>query len=161
MLIYLTVSRSNTPPIRVLIFSHFSERDGAALLRCIAKCLQENTIQIQHVILTSYDERRNGTTRIGKLLEAAIECILANSSADRNLKHRFVPEIQEHYAEIWKSLDPEAKISSERTIEDALDRARKVGDPNNNIQALITGSLHLVSGALCLLEPDDPTYHKL
>lgn len=55
------------PPIRVLIFSHFSERDGTELLRCIAKYLQESTIQIEHVILTSYDVRRDGRARIGKL----------------------------------------------------------------------------------------------
>lgn len=55
------------PPIRVLIFSHFSERDGTALLRYIAKYLQESTIQIEHIILTSYDVRWNGRARIGKL----------------------------------------------------------------------------------------------
>ena len=45
-------------------------------------------------------------------------------------------------------------MSSKRTIEEDL------GDQDNCIQALITGSLHLVSGALCLLEPDDP-FHKI
>lgn len=66
-----------------------------------------------------------------------------------------MPEVQELYAETWKNLDPKATISSELTLEEALDRARKIGDSNHEIQALITGSLHLVSGALCLLEPDD------
>jgi len=66
-----------------------------------------------------------------------------------------VPEVQECYVETWKNLDTKATISSEQTIEGALDRAREIGDQNNGMQALITGSLHLVSGALCLLEPDD------
>jgi folylpolyglutamate synthase len=75
------------------------------------------------------------------------------------MKNRFVPEVQERYAETWKNLDPKARISSERTIEEALDRAREIGNTTNGIQALITGSLHLVSGALCLLEPDGPIHH--
>jgi hypothetical protein len=75
-------------------------------------------------------------------------------SADRNLKSRFLPEVQERYAEAWEKFDPTATISRERTIEGALHRAREIGDQSNGIQALITGSLHLVSGALCLLESD-------
>ncbi len=66
-----------------------------------------------------------------------------------------MPEVQERYVETWKNLDTKATISSEQTIEGALDRAREIGDQNNGMRALITGSLHLVSGALCLLEPDD------
>ena len=61
---FLFVSR-NIVPTRILIFSHFSERDGAALLRCIAKSLQDSNLQIQHVILSTYSERRDGKTRIG------------------------------------------------------------------------------------------------
>jgi len=49
----------------VLIFSQFSTRDGTALLRSIAKSLQDNNIQMQYVIFTTYDERRDGQTRIG------------------------------------------------------------------------------------------------
>ena len=52
--------------IPVLIFSHFSERDGIALLRCFANYLQQNNVYIQHVIFSSYDERRNGRTRTGR-----------------------------------------------------------------------------------------------
>ena len=69
-----------------------------------------------------------------------------------------MPEVQELYAETWRNLDPKATISSKQTIEEALDRAKEIGDQNKHIQALVTGSLHLVSGALCLLEPDDPIY---
>ena len=82
-----------------------------------------------------------------------------NLFADRNLKNRFEPEIQKLYAETWKTLDPKATISTKRTIEEALDQAREFDHSNTGIQALITGSLHLVSGALCLLQPDDSTQH--
>ncbi|KAK5290558.1 hypothetical protein LTR99_011079 [Exophiala xenobiotica] len=123
--------------VRILIFSHFSQRDGTALLRCIAESMQEHNIYLQHIILTSYDERRDGNTRI-----------------DRNLKNRFSQEVQNRYAKTWKSLAPHVTISSERTIEEALGRAREIGKVHG-AQALITGSLHLVSGALCLLDPDN------
>ena len=76
-------------------------------------------------------------------------------SVDRNLKKSFSAEVQERYAETWGSLDPTATVLRERTIEGALDRAREIGDQNNGMQALVTGSLHLVSGALYLLESDD------
>lgn len=74
-------------------------------------------------------------------------------SADRNLKNRFSPEVQEHYAKVWKNIDHKATVSRERTIEGALHRAKEIGDQNDGMQTLVTGSLHLVSGALYLLEP--------
>jgi folylpolyglutamate synthase len=74
---------------------------------------------------------------------------------DRNLKKSFSAEVQEHYAKTWGSLDPTAMVLRKRTIEGALDRAREIGDQNNGMQALVIGSLHLVSGALYLLESND------
>ena len=144
-------------PTRILIFSHFSERDGTALLRCIAKSLQDSNIQMQHVILSTYDERRDGRSRIGICLNGNIRIEHELSpSADRNLKSRFSLEVQEHYAEVWRDVDHKATVSRERTIEGALHRAKEIGDQNDGMQTLVTGSLHLVSGALCLLEPDHP-----
>lgn len=53
---------------RVLIFSHFSEeRDGIKLLECIARALFENDARPDYVIFTTYHEREDGTTRIGRL----------------------------------------------------------------------------------------------
>jgi folylpolyglutamate synthase len=75
-------------------------------------------------------------------------------TVDRNLKNRFSAEVQERYAEAWKKFDPTATISREQTIEGALHLAREIGDQNKGMQALVTGSLHLVSGALYLLESD-------
>lgn len=52
-------------PIRILIFSHFSARDGTVLLRSIAKAFERNDFRVNYVIFTTYDERRDGETRIG------------------------------------------------------------------------------------------------
>lgn len=52
---------------RVLIFSHFSEeRDGIELLKCLAYALPKHDAKPDHVIFTTYDEREDGTTRIGE-----------------------------------------------------------------------------------------------
>ena len=112
---------------------------------------------MQHVILSTYDEKQDGRTRIGTCSRsyARIEHELI-PSADRNLNNRFSPETQERYAQAWKNMDHRATISRERTIEGALHRAKEIGDQNDGMQTLITGSLHLVSGALYLLEPDHP-----
>ncbi len=52
---------------RVLVFSHISERDGAAFLRTIAKTLQENDVSVDYLIITTYEERLDGTQDLGGL----------------------------------------------------------------------------------------------
>ena len=59
------VSSRTLPYTRILIFSHISERDGAALLKGLAKALQRNGLQIKHVILSTYEERQDGAVSIG------------------------------------------------------------------------------------------------
>ncbi|KAL3426831.1 folylpolyglutamate synthase [Phlyctema vagabunda] len=73
---------------------------------------------------------------------------------DRNLRTRFSAEVQERHAATWQNLDPTATVLRERTIEGALDLAREIATQDNGIQALVTGSLHLVSGVLYFLEHD-------
>jgi len=62
----------------------------------------------------------------------------------------------ECYTKVWKDFDPKAEVSLERTIEGALKLAREISDRDNGMQTLVTGSLHIVSGALRLLEQDTP-----
>lgn len=52
---------------RILIFSHISQRDGAAMLRTIAGTLQEHGVVINHLILSTYQERLDGQGDIGEL----------------------------------------------------------------------------------------------
>lgn len=59
------VSSRTQPYTRILIFSHISERDGAALLKDLAKALQRDGLQIKHVILSTYEERQDGAVSIG------------------------------------------------------------------------------------------------
>ncbi|KAK6072819.1 folylpolyglutamate synthase [Seiridium cupressi] len=65
---------------------------------------------------------------------------------------------QHQFAEKWSSLDPTAKVVVLPTIEDAINYVRDLGsglEGEETVQALITGSLHLVGGALGILEKAD------
>lgn len=80
------------------------------------------------------------------------------------VNHQYDPEAvkaltaQHGFAAKWAALDPKAKISVVPTIEDAINHVRGLGTPvgeGTTVQALITGSLHLVGGALAILEGAD------
>ncbi|KAK3985940.1 tetrahydrofolylpolyglutamate synthase [Cladorrhinum sp. PSN332] len=65
---------------------------------------------------------------------------------------------QKIFAEKWAALDPSAKILVIPSIEEAINTARSIADSERSgrkVQALITGSLHLVGGALGILEKAD------
>ncbi|KAG5929596.1 methionine-synthesizing 5- methyltetrahydropteroyltriglutamate--homocysteine methyltransferase [Claviceps africana] len=66
--------------------------------------------------------------------------------------------VQRRLGERWKGLDPLCEVVVLPTIEDALGYARRVADGvggGGTVQAYVTGSLHLVGGALGLLEEAD------
>lgn len=57
------------------------------------------------------------------------------------------------YSSSWQDFDNQAKVFSEPTIEGALNLAKRISAQEGGIQAFVTGSLHLVGGALTLLRP--------
>ncbi|KAI1425088.1 tetrahydrofolylpolyglutamate synthase [Xylaria sp. FL1777] len=80
------------------------------------------------------------------------------------VNHQYDPEAvkaltaQRGFAEKWSALDPKANIAVVPTIEDAINHVRGLGASASDeqaVQALITGSLHLVGGALAILEGAD------
>ncbi len=65
---------------------------------------------------------------------------------------------QRAFAEKWKALDPTANIMIIPSIEEALNAARAIAEKledGQTAQTMITGSLHLVGGALGILEQAD------
>jgi folylpolyglutamate synthase len=66
---------------------------------------------------------------------------------------------QHQFAERWAAKDPNSKITVVPTIEEAINHVRGVNEglqtQGETVQALITGSLHLVGGALGILEGAD------
>ncbi|CAJ2499912.1 Uu.00g027650.m01.CDS01 [Anthostomella pinea] len=80
------------------------------------------------------------------------------------VNHQYDPDAikaltaQHAFAEKWSSLDPSAKVVVLPTIEDAINHVRglsKTLGAGETVQGLITGSLHLVGGALGILEGAD------
>ena len=66
--------------------------------------------------------------------------------------------VQNAFAEKWRTLDPSANVMAIHSIEEALNTARglvKTLKEGETVQALVTGSLHLVGGALSILEQAD------
>ncbi|KAL8646467.1 MAG: hypothetical protein Q9210_006127 [Variospora velana] len=134
------VSSKSPPRTRVLIFSHISERDGAAILKGVAEALHRGGLQIHHVILSTYEERQDGAVSM--------------EHCSKTPEKPFSLDVQKDYIEAYRSIDPNAHISIESTIEGALNLAREIGSRDNGMQALVTGSLYLIGGALRLLEKD-------
>lgn len=85
------------------------------------------------------------------------------------VNHQYDPEaikkltVQRAFAERWAQLDPKADISVVPSIEETINQARALtespegGDKQQQetVQVFITGSLHLVGGALGILEGAD------
>ncbi|KAH8197433.1 hypothetical protein TruAng_008410 [Truncatella angustata] len=80
------------------------------------------------------------------------------------VNHQYDPDAiqkltaQHQFAEKWSALDPGAQVVVLPTIEDAINHIRNLGGHvrgQETVQALITGSLHLVGGALGILEKAD------
>ncbi|GLA46198.1 hypothetical protein AnigIFM63604_008986 [Aspergillus niger] len=125
---------------RILIFSHFSkDRDGLALLECLAESLAERDALPDHVIFTTYIEREDELTKMDK-------DALPTSLLDLSVLPLF--------AEKWKELSPQSmsSISTKETIEEAIETARSINAQQDNVsQVLITGCFYLVGGALNIL----------
>lgn len=61
------VIRHLGPVPRVVIFSHISERDGAAIVRILAKTLRGTNVSVDHLVISTYEERLDGTKDLGEL----------------------------------------------------------------------------------------------
>lgn len=63
------------------------------------------------------------------------------------------PDLCSIYSSLWKEFHPDATVSTEPTIEQAIRRAEQISHQEGAMEAFVTGSLHLVGGALSLLRP--------
>ncbi|KFY15671.1 hypothetical protein V491_05599, partial [Pseudogymnoascus sp. VKM F-3775] len=67
--------------------------------------------------------------------------------------------MQKAFKEKWEKMDPKATVVLSETIEGALRYVRELAEKEGEVQALVTGSLHLVGGALGVLEGGDAFQH--
>lgn len=59
--------------------------------------------------------------------------------------------VQNEFAAKWSELDEKAKVVVMPSIEESIDYVRALED-TKGVSAFITGSLHLIGGALSVLE---------
>jgi folylpolyglutamate synthase len=144
-------STSTKDPPRVLIFNQ-QTRDANALAKALYAALQTGVTAgaespFSHVIFTT-----NQTFDAGYTPE------LVSMNANQEDVDALV--VQKALAITWSEIDPTASVSVLKTVEEAISTARAVsktwtqeaGDGETEVMVLITGSMHLVGGALEVLE---------
>lgn len=150
-------SASATPPAstkkapRILIFNQ-QTRDASALAKALYTALQagvtaDATSPFSHVIFTT-----------NQTFDAGYKPDLV--SINTNQKDVDTLAVQKALAKTWSEIDTTASVSVLKTIEEAVSTARavsrdwvkEVGNSEAEVMVLITGSLHLVGGALEVLE---------
>ncbi|RAL05365.1 uncharacterized protein BO80DRAFT_461241 [Aspergillus ibericus CBS 121593] len=123
----------------VLIFSHYSTvRDGAALVEDLTDALSKHNTIPDRIIITTDQPREDGTTRIDKILR---------------LPPIPFSQFYSAYTSRWKRLSMDTLISGEPSVEGAIRLAREISNQRRGAQILVTGSIHLIGGALDILRP--------
>ncbi|KAF2632575.1 FolC bifunctional protein [Macroventuria anomochaeta] len=139
-------SQSKVP--RVLIFNQ-QTRDAGALAKALYTALQSgitsgSTSPFTHVIFTT-----NQTSKEGYRPD------LVSINTDKQEVDALA--VQTALAKTWSKIDSTAEVRVLRTIEESVSAAREVAcnwanGTDAEVMVLVTGSLHLVGGALEVLE---------
>ncbi|KAI8937990.1 hypothetical protein NX059_005666 [Plenodomus lindquistii] len=147
----LKVTRHNRIP-RILIFNQ-QTRDASALATALYTSLQSSVASgsgspFSHVIFTT-----NQTFSQGYKPDLV--------SMNTNQQDVNTLAVQKALASTWSKIDASAEVHVLRTIEEAITTARAIArdyagaaGPDAEVMALVTGSLHLVGGALEVLEAE-------
>lgn len=136
-------SQATGQKTRILIFNQ-QTRDAASLARklhdTLASALQDSH-PFKHAIFCT------NTTYKDAGFKADLVSMNTNKSDVDTLK------VQKELAGSWDSIDPNATVHVLSTIEEAIAKARELA-PNDQIEVLVTGSLHLVGGVIEVLESE-------
>jgi folylpolyglutamate synthase len=128
---------------RILVFNQ-QTRDAASLARklhdTLASALNDKH-PFKHAIFCT------NTTYKDAGFKADLVSINTNKSDVDTLK------VQKELAGSWDSIDPDASVHVLSTIEEAIVKARQLA-PEDQVEALVTGSLHLVGGVIEVLESE-------
>jgi folylpolyglutamate synthase len=128
---------------RILIFNQ-QTRDAASLARklhdTLASALNDSH-PFKHAIFCT------NTTYKDAGFKVDLVSINTNKSDVDTLK------VQKELAGSWDSIDPNASVHVLSTIEEAITKARSLA-PDDQVEVLVTGSLHLVGGVIEVLESE-------
>jgi folylpolyglutamate synthase len=144
-----TASKSQTNAqnkTRILIFNQ-QTRDAASLARKLHDTLAtalNDSHPFKHAIFCT------NTTYKDAGFKADLVSINTNKSDVDSLK------VQKELAGSWDSIDPNSTVHVLSTIEEAISKARELA-PEDQVEVLVTGSLHLVGGVIEVLESEGET----
>lgn len=142
------------------------------MLRHVHRSLAQNGVQVKHAVFCTNVTYKDATTKPGTstghprppfpsphllcvspfylplpILTKAAE--LANSNVDPEVVTRLT--LQNALAEAWRALEPDAEAVVKPSVEEAVKYLADKGE----LQVFVTGSFHLVGGALSVLEGED------
>ena len=152
------IGNNNSNTLRtplILIFTHLSkQRDGLAVLKSLANAFVSCKFVVDHVVFTTFKDRDDGGHDNDKYLSQ-----IATSLSDKILTAQIATSpdpafepVLKSYIEFWKEKYPGCTVVSKVSIDGAIRYARHVGK-GTGMRTVMTGSLHLVGGALRILCP--------
>ncbi|KAI9708141.1 MAG: hypothetical protein M1828_003098 [Chrysothrix sp. TS-e1954] len=113
----------------ILVFSHISsERDGREVLKALIESVSRNKLKFDHVVFCYDGMREDGSLKL-----------------DQNFG---TPSVQTHYEEIWQTSPLRGQIINTSTIHETISMVENLSSRYGRVNALATGSLHLVGGIL-------------
>ncbi|KEY72697.1 hypothetical protein S7711_02486 [Stachybotrys chartarum IBT 7711] len=120
---------------RSLIFSQISEqRDSTVVLEQLATILK--SVRIDDAIFTLYSPDHDYDAGTGSKPRKS--------------------DSQEIFGNIWKNIHSNCKVHYEKDVRSAMDLAKRIGAEADQVHTLVTGSQHLVGGALHYLHLAPP-----
>ncbi|KAG6035616.1 methionine-synthesizing 5- methyltetrahydropteroyltriglutamate--homocysteine methyltransferase [Claviceps sp. Clav32 group G5] len=141
---------ANSTAPRILIFNQQGRPEAIDFLAPIQKCTSRSASN-----LPAFDHAVFCTNVT--FTQAGYKRDFVNHGTDPTEVENM--SVQRRLAERWKALDPHCEVVVLPSIEEALGYARRVADAlegrDGKAQTYVTGSLHLVGGALGLLEEAD------
>ncbi|KAG6032575.1 methionine-synthesizing 5- methyltetrahydropteroyltriglutamate--homocysteine methyltransferase [Claviceps sp. LM458 group G5] len=141
---------ANSTAPRILIFNQQGRPEAIDFLAPIQKCTSRSASN-----LPAFDHAVFCTNVT--FTQAGYKRDFVNHGTDPTEVENM--SVQRRLAERWKALDPHCEVVVLPSIEEALGYARRVADAlegrDEKAQTYVTGSLHLVGGALGLLEEAD------
>ncbi|BGP18669.1 hypothetical protein JCM10213_002913 [Rhodosporidiobolus nylandii] len=137
--------KSTTPSTRILIFNCTSGRSGLSLLGTLLSAVSSQAQPFERVIFCTNTTYASGSSK-GDLTSNAVDAKDLETLATQR-------ELAAAWTELASSLSPQAEVSVLGSIQEAVDLVRKEAQAGEQeVQALVTGSLHLVGGVMAVAE---------
>ncbi|PKS08326.1 hypothetical protein jhhlp_005270 [Lomentospora prolificans] len=123
-----------------LIFNQQSDRDAVEMLTFVYNLLSKTNTSIKYAVFCTNTTYKDNTTRPD----------FVNTNVDPDVVKKLT--LQNTLAKAWPSLDSQTEVAVASSIEEAINGIR---EKEEDLQVFITGSFHLVGGALSILEGED------